>query len=47
MRLFLCLKWVTTFNQQNSENKKAEYNFVSAFYHQRIQLMQKIALKVK
>ncbi len=32
MRLFLCLKWVSALKQQNSENKKAEYNFVSAFY---------------
>ena len=32
MRLFLCLKWVSALKQQNSENKKAKYNFVSAFY---------------
>lgn len=31
MRLFLCLKWVSALKQQNSENKKAKYNFVSAF----------------
>lgn len=31
MRLFLCLKWIAALNQQNSENKKAEYNFISAF----------------
>ena len=32
MRLFLCLKWIAALNQQNRENKKAEYSFVSAFY---------------
>lgn len=32
MRLFLCLKWIAALNQQNSENKKAEYNFISAFF---------------
>ncbi len=47
MRLFLCLKWIAALNQQNSENKKAEYNFVSAFYLSMHTITMKIASNLK